>query len=193
MKHSTPTHIVSLNNIPPEGKGWDIVDSAIWDAGLAEFGMDVRIVAPVTVRVHILPTGIGFLVRGHIAGGLVMPCNRCAEDTSVTLDADFENFEALPDGGQAAPADADDDGENDFFDEEAGDSRIVMEGGSPTLDLAAVAWEEFVLALPTHPLCSPDCKGLCPQCGANRNTDQCSCQQDEGDPRLAALRQLKVK
>ena len=60
-------------------------------------------------------------------------------------------------------------------------------------DLAGLLWEEFVLALPVRPLCKPDCKGLCPDCGKNLNEGSCSCVRDEGDPRLAALRGLKVK
>ena len=59
--------------------------------------------------------------------------------------------------------------------------------------LAALAWEEFLLALPMKPLCDPACKGLCPQCGVNRNTATCSCGTDAADPRMAPLRGLKVK
>ena len=194
MKQSTPKHVVSLNNIPPEGKSWDILDAAVWEAGLAEFAMDVRISSPVAAHIHILPTGVGYLVRGRITGGLVMPCNRCAEDAAVELDADFESFEALPDAAPAVGDDDDDaDGQDDFFSDDVADSRIIMDGGSPTLDLAAVAWEEFVLALPVNPLCRPDCKGLCPSCGVNRNTGSCTCQQEQGDPRLAAIKNFKVK
>ena len=192
MKQSTPTHIVSLNNVPPEGKGWEILDPAIWENGLAEFSMDARITSPIAVHVHILPTGVGYLVKGSIRGGLVVPCNRCAEDASVELDATFENFESLP---ESAPMEGDDDaeGEGDFFSDDVNDSHIVMEGGSPTLDLAAIAWEEFVLAMPLNPLCQPECKGLCPKCGSNRNTGSCNCQEEGGDPRLSVLKNFKVK
>ena len=65
--------------------------------------------------------------------------------------------------------------------------------GAPEINLAGLLWEEFVLALPVRPLCKPDCKGLCPDCGKNLNEGSCSCVRDEGDPRLAALRGLKVK
>ena len=58
------------------------------------------------------------------------------------------------------------------------------------LDLAAVCWEEFVLALPPTPLCQEGCKGLCARCGANLNAGPCGCPPEEGDPRLAVLRGL---
>ena len=192
MKQNTPTHIVSLNNIPPEGKSWEILDPAIWEGGLAEFSMDARITEPISVRVHILPTGVGYLVKGSIRGALMVPCNRCAEDASVEINATFENFEALPESPSVQDEDDDADGA-DFFSDDVDDSHIVMEGGIPTLDLAAIAWEEFVLAMPINPLCQPDCKGLCPKCGCNRNTASCNCQDGGGDPRLAVLQNFRVK
>ena len=44
------------------------------------------------------------------------------------------------------------------------------------LDLAEVAMTDLRLSMPTKTLCSPDCKGLCPVCGQNRNEGECSCE-----------------
>jgi uncharacterized protein len=46
--------------------------------------------------------------------------------------------------------------------------------------------------LPMKPLCRPDCKGLCPQCGLNLNDEACSCAPDV-DPRLASLGAIREK
>ena len=48
----------------------------------------------------------------------------------------------------------------------------------------------ILLNMPTKVLCSEDCKGVCPVCGANLNVQTCSCQTKRVDPRLEALRQL---
>lgn len=68
-------------------------------------------------------------------------------------------------------------------------------------DLDVVWYEELVvpfdplveaqlqLELPMKPLCRPDCRGLCPRCGADRNTVPCEC-REEGDERLAKLKSL---
>ena len=48
----------------------------------------------------------------------------------------------------------------------------------------------ILLNMPTKILCSEDCKGVCPVCGANLNVQTCSCQTKRVDPRLEALRQL---
>lgn len=42
-------------------------------------------------------------------------------------------------------------------------------------------------------LCDPDCKGLCPICGADRNQVNCGCDDREIDPRLAVLESLLKK
>jgi uncharacterized protein len=59
-----------------------------------------------------------------------------------------------------------------------------------TIDLGEVMREQFFLALPMKPLCRPDCRGLCPVCGKNRNIEQCECREEWTDPRLAPLKKL---
>ena len=72
------------------------------------------------------------------------------------------------------------------------ESRLRMTAGQPEFDAAGFLWEQFLLALPENPVCSEDCKGLCPTCGIDRNQGTCTCAREEGDPRLAVLRNLKL-
>jgi uncharacterized protein len=58
------------------------------------------------------------------------------------------------------------------------------------LDLRPMVHDAVVLELPLAPLCSEDCAGLCPQCGADRNTEPCDCVAP-GDPRWANLDVLR--
>ena len=51
--------------------------------------------------------------------------------------------------------------------------------------------EQILLELPMKSLCRPDCRGLCPQCGQNRNVVQCDCPLPAREDRWAALAQLK--
>ena len=48
----------------------------------------------------------------------------------------------------------------------------------------------IIVNQPMQHLCQPECKGLCPHCGANRNTTECNCAEQYVNPRLAALRKL---
>jgi uncharacterized protein len=59
------------------------------------------------------------------------------------------------------------------------------------LDLTPIARELALLDAPSTPLCRPDCAGLCPTCGTDRNLVACSCGTTASDPRWAALEELK--
>lgn len=57
------------------------------------------------------------------------------------------------------------------------------------VDLTALLETETTLALPMKALCKPDCRGLCPVCGGNRNVTACACQARADDPRWAKLKE----
>ena len=61
------------------------------------------------------------------------------------------------------------------------------------LVLEDVLREQVLLSLPEKTLCRADCKGLCPGCGRNLNTEQCSCESTEADTRWSALSDLRSK
>jgi uncharacterized protein len=53
--------------------------------------------------------------------------------------------------------------------------------------------EQVLLSVPLKVVCREDCKGLCPSCGKNRNTDPCSCARPFADPRWSALKEIREK
>ncbi|MCI8422830.1 MAG: DUF177 domain-containing protein [Lawsonibacter sp.] len=73
------------------------------------------------------------------------------------------------------------------LEDEENDDILLLDGTQ--LDLDEVVTTAFVLAMDTKILCSDDCRGLCPKCGANLNEGPCRC-RPERDPRWAALSQL---
>lgn len=70
---------------------------------------------------------------------------------------------------------------------EDSDEIVLLEDGQ--VDAGELARETFILEMDTKTLCSEDCKGLCPRCGADLNLGPCSCKK-ETDPRLAVLAKL---
>jgi uncharacterized protein len=58
------------------------------------------------------------------------------------------------------------------------------------IDLGPLVRDAIVLELPAAPLCREDCRGLCPQCGADRNESECGCVAPR-DPRWANLDVLR--
>lgn len=173
-------YLVSINDLPPSGKEFTLDDQEIWLGPIKEFKMDCRITTPLKARLFLLPADEGVVVRGELTGSVVVPCNRCAENAVINMDNKIDEYEEIPENVR---------GVNDNPDSE---NHIVFDRNAPMLNMAEVAWEQFMLAMPVHPLCKPDCKGLCPKCGANLNLGNCDCVADAGDPRMAALRGVKV-
>lgn len=59
------------------------------------------------------------------------------------------------------------------------------------IDLNSVIIEQIVLEIPMKPVCSPSCRGLCDQCGANLNLGSCNCVKTYTDPRWAGLAEIR--
>lgn len=70
------------------------------------------------------------------------------------------------------------------------DCRI--EKGVEFVDLTGEIRESILLTFPVHPVCRSDCRGLCPQCGANRNRKPCRCRPPQ-DARWSALDGLTLR
>ena len=174
--------LVLLHTIPPSGRTFVLDDQSIWAVPLAEFSMPCTILEPLRAEFLVLVQDDGVLIRGSVKGKVALQCNRCAEEAVVSIDQTVDTYEPFP--------------TNDGGEDELGVDREVLHlaplGQGIEMNLGALAWEEFLLALPMKPLCDPNCKGLCPKCGVNRNTASCSCENDAMDPRLAILRGLKV-
>jgi uncharacterized protein len=59
--------------------------------------------------------------------------------------------------------------------------------GEEEVDLTAEVREDILLQLPAYPVCSVDCKGLCPGCGQDLNRSVCQCARTVERPVWAAL------
>lgn len=70
--------------------------------------------------------------------------------------------------------------------ESAGETLLIMQPAGE-VDLHESLRQCSVLAYPQAHLCKPDCKGLCPECGIDRNQDTCDCNENEIDPRWEGL------
>jgi uncharacterized protein len=118
-------------------------------------------------------------VRGHISATVETDCVRCLEPVEKAVEIDFDDVfidaEHVPDAEevQVGPEDLDVD--------------LLSE---PQIDLAEVVREQLILETAEPVLCKEDSQGLCPKCGANRNLIDCKCEENEIDPRWAALKNL---
>ena len=119
-------------------------------------------------------------LRGRFEGKFQVPCARCVEPVQIPLCADFDLI--------FRPAAADSEAtERSITAPETEIGYYLMD----SLLLEVVLREQVLLSLPVRTLCKPDCKGLCPRCGVNRNSQTCSCEEGPSDPRWEALSGLR--
>jgi len=126
---------------------------------------------------------------GTFRGELTVACSRCITPVKLVLDeklrVTFMPKHEMPDD-DAEPAADNEDGP-----EVAEEDLDVFPFDGEHIDLEPLFREQFVLAIPYAPLCKETCKGLCSQCGIDRNTASCTCEPPI-DPRLAVLKGLKI-
>jgi uncharacterized protein len=126
-------------------------------------------------------SGPEIFFTGYFRGEFSGCCGRCLENYNFTLNKDFA-FVLTP-----APAKSER-GAEELHSAELGLSYY----SGDEIDLAPLIAEQVMLSLPTRPLCSEECSGLCKSCGANLNRESCDCSTETGDPRMAIFRTLKV-
>ena len=151
-------------------------EPAAFDPQDAEY----RVAAPVSFSMNVDKLGgEAFRVSGRAGTRLELDCSRCVEPFAVPVEAEFD-LRYLPQAHNAG------EGEREIADDDL--STAYYRDG--LLDVVDMLREQFQLALPMKPLCAEDCRGLCPECGANLNRATCGCTSKWEDPRLAPLKGL---
>ncbi|MCC7240495.1 MAG: DUF177 domain-containing protein [Acidobacteria bacterium] len=148
---------------------------------------EYRIVAPVSLVFTVHKDQDRFRLVGTVTTRLELVCGRCLEPFALPVQASFD-LRFLPRSAGSAPLAAAGDDEDGV--EGQDDDVATTFYDDDEIDLGALVREQFYLALPMKPLCRESCKGLCPQCGVNLNTDSCTCSPRWEDPRLSGLKAL---
>jgi uncharacterized protein len=139
------------------------VDLLHENRGPGDVVADIRIRASLETRVEVL-------------------CARCLEPVQQSLETSFDLL--------FRPQEADSDNADRPI--STSETEIGYYEGDGLL-LEDVLREQILLALPAKILCKEDCKGLCPECGRNRNTDACDCVTGSADPRWSSLTEIRSR
>ena len=141
--------------------------------------------APIDTQLEIKRISDLIHVDGAFNTSLRLNCDRCLKAFETDLNNDFTLTYA---NDLSNPAEADDE-ELELSPEDMG----LIHFHGEEIDLRQGVQEQVVLSLPLRSLCSNDCKGLCPQCGADLNKTDCDCSKVVPSGKFAALRGLKLK
>lgn len=147
---------------------------ASFDERVVSGTSDLILDGPVTGQLEITRTPISLRLRGTVDAAATVACGRCLTEIRRPITAAFdEEFEL------GTP-------------ERDGTESGFPAGPGATLDVTEVIRQHLLLAAPMAPLCRPDCKGICPECGGNRNEVDCGHEGRSKDPRWEPLAELKI-
>lgn len=157
-------------------------------ADLPGEGEEYRVIAPVDLRFTIHKDHDRFRLVGTVKTQLGLECSRCVEPFVLPVDREFD-LRFLPSTAVDAVKSEDDETEVEVEEDDVSITYYRDE----QIDLIELLREQFYLALPMKPLCTPACKGICPQCGTNRNLTACDCNPQMEDTRMDVLKTLITK
>lgn len=138
----------------PEGHYHHTLKESPNRIGLESFG-DTKFVGELLYEIDIRKHGTTCALNITMRGTAMLTCVRCLDIFMDLVEAKFSLLVLIrPEVNK---------------DEE--EDRIMTRSGK--VNISERSRDEMILALPRYPLCSPDCKGLCPVCGINLNKESC--------------------
>jgi uncharacterized protein len=158
---------------------------ASFEIPAAELDRDeVAAIGPVRIEAHADKGDAGneYLVDGTVRFSADYNCSRCLEPYPIANSSSFHvRFRPRPTVSE----------ENEEVEITAAEELDVEFYNDRSVPLRDLAVEQLQLTIPMKPLCDEACLGLCPQCGANRNSEQCRCEESVVDPRWGALQEFR--
>jgi DUF177 domain-containing protein len=127
--------------------------------------------APVHLQLRLESVMEGVLVSGTVDLPVTGQCARCLDPVEDTLELDVQELYAY---------------EGSTTEATSGEDEVRRIEGDQ-LDLAPLVRDTVVLTLPLSPTCSPDCAGLCVECGERLDDLPADHSHEVIDPRFAGL------
>lgn len=154
-----------IKDIPEEGLVCDQpIERALLGDALAGLGADIDRSAA-AVRLEITRSQDDIYVRGTVSATLGLSCAACLGPARIEVSLPIKMVYVY-----AGPDAAEDD---DRDEDEALAEEDIGEHDGHTLDLQPMIREQLILSVPMSPRCREGCKGLCPECGQDRNERDC--------------------
>ncbi|WNG89462.1 DUF177 domain-containing protein [Mycobacterium sp. ITM-2016-00317] len=135
--------------------------------------------APLHLDLVLQSVSEGVLVTGTVVAPTSGECARCLTPITGEVEIELTELYAYPDSTTEETTEADE------------IPRVGRDRGSETIDLQQPITDAVGLALPFSPVCTPDCQGLCLECGVRLADAEPGHHHDQIDPRWAKLAQLR--
>lgn len=173
-------HRLVLSAVPKDGAPYEDSFSVHLDRPVSYWDQIYTLLSDPLVKVEACRSEGRVVVIVSLRTEVGVPCARCLEPARSEIGGVLRYiFSLRRDERQREESEEGQDGEEEM---------IVLDSWEDEIDLGQLIWEVLITALPGAVLCSPDCKGLCPQCGANLNKAPCGCKKESRDPRFDVLK-----
>ena len=141
---------------------------------------NIKLLRPVNVVLNLNRHPDHIRVTGKIEGALEVSCYRCLKPFPLPLNehVDLYLFEKARTPKEEEKEIEPEELAYEFFDGEV-------------IEVGWLVAEQIFLSLPVKVLCSEECRGICPGCGANLNEEACRCKADGGQSPFAKLKSIK--
>jgi len=136
------------------------------------FADGVKAVGEVTLELAIQHSGEEYFCQGEVSAGCKTDCARCLTEFEQQI---RQSVDFIVHGDDGLPDD---------------ETYVFLQGNDLRADVTEPVRQAMVLSFPMKPLCSENCLGICPQCGANLNRQSCDCARENSDPRWDGLKRL---
>ncbi|WP_168735551.1 YceD family protein [Cohnella fermenti] len=140
---------------------------------------DVKPLGPLTAELTAAYSGGLIDVSGTLDCKLQFQCSRCLDPIEEAWRVPFHAIFKVVSKERL---------DKDRLDEEDSEDEDILSIKDEPLELLPYIEEELMLSMPLAPICKDDCKGLCPECGQNRNAKECGCDREKTDLRFDALK-----
>jgi uncharacterized protein len=146
---------------------------------------DLRFIGPLAFQLRLQKSGQIVEVDGSLTAQVAIVCGHCLQNFEQQVTSDFTltftpmSSDSLADELEEVELDADELG--------------LVYYKNDTIELLQSLQEQVLMALPMSPLCSEDCRGLCPECGCDLNMKSCHCEKKSFNNRFTALAGLKLE
>jgi uncharacterized protein len=151
----------------------------LYPEGEPVLGEDTHLIGQTEIDLQATRAAEKIQLVGSVNATVAFDCDRCLTPLSANVESSFDLLYLPPLGAGDEHELRDDDLSIAFYQGQA-------------IDVDDLVREQVELALPMARLCSVECRGLCPECGANLNQGECACAIEQIDPRWAALKDFKT-
>lgn len=169
---------VAFKDISKTGNRYEISDDAWFPES------EMHRIAPVQAELVLNRKGDSRVeVQGFLRTGVLLACDRCLADYDFSVAVDFHLLLEVP-------------AEENWHIKElecSGTDLDTVLQSEPVVDCWDILRQQLYLSLPDKLICSHQCKGLCPKCGIDLNTGDCSCVSEEKESPFSVLAALKKK